>query len=1243
MSGAYPNEALLRQALEGGDPAAFQTSYLVEAGAGAGKTHTLVQRIASQLAEGHCEPEQIVVITFTVKATEEMRGRLDRELRQRHGDAQRQFGPGDSRTRRLAELADSVGRMQISTVHSFCQTLLQTLPFSQRYGMEMQVLEERDAEQAAGAFFDRRYRENPNRFSAARDRFGVTQGELRSAFLRVCGARDARLAQFDDVALAKLETQLKTDLCKRQKKAAAIPLSDRLRDALPKALRQAAGMDPAAFAADTTAQTEFCRILCARSSFRFENWDLRQAWTQFQELFKLSALGGETGAELSYLFQNYPVLYDYAAIQQVEKLWTGKDVAAIRETVRQLTHSACIRALVQLRDEYRAELLKTRQVTFDDLLHTARDMLRDDAGARAYFHDRYRVLYVDEFQDTDLVQAQLFFYLTNERGAAEGFDPADWRTCRPRPGSLFLVGDPKQAIYRFRGADIDVYHLVRERFRDAEAGQGPQEPIGEHVRLHWNFRSDRLICERTKEVFSALLDGKKHQAPFQEMEAVRPASGLARAVWYELGELPDADAAFAADAERVAAFIAEMCAARLPLTVRANGTEVTRPARYGDFLILTLNKRETADYVEALARRGIPTDVAGKAPYRSVEPIRRCVMVLRLLLEPTNPAAVLQVLRECFQAEWTDLRRFLERGDYRKPHAPLSDPERLRRYWRALAAEPEPDGALLELCAAYDALIRLAARSRTEPGLSLIAGLLDGGPGLWPEDMTPAETADACGRIRQFLNALRALPEHSFPALARRAVLLAEEGAEERQLLLEETADCVRVMNVHKAKGLEGTVVILTYSQDRKLTADRHLDRDAALEYLTLRHWTGWAMADYAVPPDWKSAGGKKAWGKQTIEEDYLKAERVRLLYVAATRAESMLVVCARGGKDNKETAWGPVAFGCDAASVEDPDYGAAFRALLEDGTAPASGSVAPMPLDKTPDQLERALEQRAAAFDSAVLAITPSRLEHGTERAPLRRLLEAEEDALTEPQAEGDTSSEPETGIDTPPEAEAAENAPEPRGADWGTVVHRVLELCVRRGRYDAGWMRACARQAAAETLGDEPLTERQKLLLGCPGQSDAACRASVAEQAWQRTAFLRDSGSPLRRLLDAPGARAYPELPFYLRAADCDTALYRHLAAHCKQDPAGKPLDVQGIIDLAISRDGAWTLIDYKTDIPRAGERDEDLAERLRAHYTAQLTAYAQVLELLGIGHAARVALCSVPLGGALLDLPVGETRNP
>ena len=200
-------ELKLRKTLEGrGDPSTFDTSYLVEAGAGAGKSTTMVRRITSLLLSGKCRPEQLVAITFTMKATQELKNKLEENFRKLLAEH-----PDDERYR---ELADSVDLMQISTIDSFCRKLLMTMPFSNPFGMSGVM--ETDDKQRGKAYFRRRCRESDD-ISLLCDRFGLSYDTLEQAFLDGCGGGDYRPAYTptDASEIREIERELLPDAAKK--------------------------------------------------------------------------------------------------------------------------------------------------------------------------------------------------------------------------------------------------------------------------------------------------------------------------------------------------------------------------------------------------------------------------------------------------------------------------------------------------------------------------------------------------------------------------------------------------------------------------------------------------------------------------------------------------------------------------------------------------------------------------------------------------------------------------------------------------------------------------------------------------------------------------------------------------------------------------------------------------------------------------------------------------------------------
>ena len=295
---------------------------------------------------------------------------------------------------------------------------------------------------------------------------------------------------------------------------------------------------------------------------------------------------------------------------------------------------------------------------------------------------------------------------------------------------------------------------------------------------------------------------------------------------------------------------------------------------------------------------------------------------------------------------------------------------------------------------------------------------------------------------------------------------------------------------------------------------------------------------------------------------------------------------------------------------------------------------------------MEEQLEADSAKLaENRVYAITPSRLEHQA-RSVVNRPDEAEPEEAEEPAASAPApeDEEEDEGLTAPAEeVEAVSPASGgPYGPDWGTIVHRVMELAVRSGETASEKLLAFARQAVFETLPEGTVTEKQRKMLGLT-EGGKNPMEHLAQQAAGAASFLSDENSGLRRMMR--GARCFPELPFFLRAEKDDEQtgeLYRHLSDHITSDNArDRALDVQGVIDLAILTEDGWYVVDYKTDKRLDDEDEETFRQRLRGEYTPQITAYARVLERLGQGPVKGAYLCSVPLNGELIELDIAQGK--
>ena len=313
---------------------------------------------------------------------------------------------------------------------------------------------------------------------------------------------------------------------------------------------------------------------------------------------------------------------------------------------RQYVYRLSVTLLTRAREYAATERRRLNSLNYGDLLILTAKVLRENAAVRRALQRKYRYLFVDEFQDTDPVQAEIVFLLaaqedglhaasgsirrrqdTRERRAESGErkSEADWRTVPLRRGALFVVGDPKQSIYRFRRADIEIYNTVRERFADPS--------IGRVVPLTTNFRSVPALCEWANEVFDGPFPAQPtpHSPRFARLDPGGKQAGQAGGI-FTLSYSGEPKGVAVEDANRIARYIrSEVDAGR---------------RRFSDFLILTRKKKDRiAPYASALESLNIPLEVSGAGAFGESEEVRALTTLLRVLADPQDPLPLINVLR----------------------------------------------------------------------------------------------------------------------------------------------------------------------------------------------------------------------------------------------------------------------------------------------------------------------------------------------------------------------------------------------------------------------------------------------------------------------------------------------------------------------------------------------------------------------------------------------------------------------
>ncbi len=566
-------------------------------------------------------------------------------------------------------------------------------------------------------------------------------------------------------------------------------------------------------------------------------------------------------------------------------------VTPFMDAWRQYLYRIVVTLLTEARATAAAARMRRNTLTYNDLMFKSAKLLRERADVRTALQSKHRWLFVDEFQDTDPVQAEIVFLLAAEEPEPSALGrkkhaPLDWRSVALRPGALFVVGDPKQSIYRFRRADIEIYNLVRTRI--AESAHGDVIP------LTTNFRSIPALCDWANGVFkaqfpSAATPHSPQYAPLEPAPGERvgtvgreadPKKGktvppqvsgvctLTMAEGVERGEVATVEA------ERIARFIR---------------SEVDTGRRsYGDFLVLTRKRKNLISYVQALEALQIPMEVSGAGAFAESREVKALALLLRALSDPQDSVSLVGVLRgPLFGVSDRELFAFKQAGGWFSVFceagqssgaagkaAPVASAlASLRQYHRWTRVLPSP--AAVERMLEHTGYLALAT---TTPG-----------------GVEAGDLVHAVDRVRQVMESGASLAE-----AAQALETDADDAGDIESLPLEPGQSAVvRLMNLHKAKGLEAKVVFLADPcGDRWRHVSKRVERhaDGARGWFSIeKDGEGWGNRVIAQPAEWE----------EKVEEEYLylDAEEVRLRYVAATRARELLVV-GRWGKAGEKGPW---------------------------------------------------------------------------------------------------------------------------------------------------------------------------------------------------------------------------------------------------------------------------------------------------------------------------------------------------
>lgn len=1021
-----PNDQAVRDQIR----ADHDATLFVVAGAGTGKTTALVARIVALVAGGATDLTDLAAITFTEAAASELRDRtraaLDRAAR------------GDDPTvtdneaqQRCASARDGIDDAALCTLHAFAHRIIAAAPIEAGVPPSFEVV---DAITASAQF--------AQRWSTFTDELfddPALQRPLAQSLLLGIQIRDWRAIatalhdqwdrmppgtpdpqELSPISYSSIITAMKSAL---QHERSCTDPDDKLAVALRACQEIHDALAYAEANRDRYDELDLIELPRAYALPRYKGAGRKGSWTCPKEIV-ISAIGAADDALAAFAQTRAVEIFDHVTPR-------------IKRWVRD------------------GALARAREGTleFHDLLVLARNMLQHSDRVRSLIAQRYRYLLIDEFQDTDPLQIELALRIAQTSVASSNSD-FDWETANVDPGRLFFVGDPKQSIYRFRRADLDLYHRAADRFRDGA------------VVLTENFRSVPAIIEWVNTTFDAILGAgdpalQATPIPLVAHRAPLTGAGLPVATFGGPSEDRAADVRVA-EAADVAAIITEAVGNWAVLD--DNGVE--RPARYGDVAIL-LPTRTSLDAIDAaLDAASITARIESRSLVFATPEVRDLLAIIEAIDDPGNEVAIIAALRSpgfaCTDRALAEWAMAGGTWDYRNPNPTLPDSHAVanafaqlrawhdQRWWRSVSDTLHSIITDLRLEAVATAHRRPRDRWRRMH--------------LLLEHATAWDNAGADSGL------------HGFAAWVRQQ---AEDGASAVEVPVPEADDdAVRILTIHGAKGLEFPIVLLVgLGATPPPSNPSVLFATDRVEYKAGRGADRYYSRGFANLHD--------------TEKQHATAERARLMYVAATRARDHLVVSRHH------------------AIKAHQSHAANMHRYLDDELATAwipgarASATTPMPAVAAPPQLapldaldlQAQLEDQRRMLRSAARPVSVSATQIAHVDTPFTPAPDpfASDDEL-------DSAARTHEALDpvsdnAAPKRDAARRA---AAAAIGSAVHAVLQHCDLND--DTSLSELSVVHAQAE--GVEEYTAEVALLATTIFQS-ATVRLAAAHRVWRELPF--------------------------------------------------------------------------------------------------------------------------------------------
>lgn len=894
----------------------LESTLLVEAGAGSGKTALLAGRIVSLLASG-VHPGSIVAVTFTEMAAAELLERIDFLAEEIIAgrippDLASAFGEGlsDERKENLRRGKADIEEMACTTIHGFCQRLVKPYPVEASVDPGARILAAAAADLMFKDTFDQWVRERLSGEDPDHDMITVLTTRGPEAGV-------AMIREMANTMRALPGTMPRAEELDGGKRQAYLDAFESFR----------AWRDSLGFEADGNAEIVEAFAAAANALRRLDYAAPHVALAEISDVHLPSCIAKKDGGFKQYRMKGKWQAADKKRGEQAN-LEAMEHYERCTHAFRDMAENAAaagLRLLAEevrpLLDRYQEEKRAAAALDFEDLLVSARALLRDHPEVRKAAGERYSRILVDEYQDTDPVQTEIFMWLTSAE------KDSSWP---PKPGSLFLVGDPKQAIYRFRGADVHAYTDTRARLLAHD-----RDSV---LTVTTNFRSKEGVLDYVNDVFEEPLS-RPLQPGFAKLDAFRGAAGGHAPAVASFSVAETAYSSEARDSEAKA--VAEMCARLIgshQIESKRDGVRLCMP---DDIALLAPTGTELWRYENELENLGIAvSSQAGKGMFRQQE-VQDLIALTRTLADPRDSLALGALLRGPLVG--------LTEQDLLDETMRLPDPE-----GDGLAfIEAGSDPALFTSPVLREVMTMLGAlRDRallTSPH-ALLCEAIDALRVRQVLKMRKASSPErALANVDRYIDLSRNYSVRGLRAFADDMRTRWEEGEREIEGRPDSEEKAVSLITMHSAKGLEWSVVILVntlteISRPRQIVIDRQ-------------------AGAFTMPFLGRLPAGYLDARLAEAGED--ECERQRLWYVACTRARDLLVIPRH--ERPKSKAWTSlVSLKLDAL----PDPGHRDHPMLE--SAESEGEV-----NRQDSRTFGVQAYRIGTAQKAVRLLQPSRKEH--------------------------------------------------------------------------------------------------------------------------------------------------------------------------------------------------------------------------------------------------------------------------